>query len=169
MKNKKLNTINTTGFKTPEDYFKSFDETLFNKLNDSNHLDTIKNHGFNMPEDYFVSFDDKVLKALNTEKETKVVTLFPWEKIAYASAVAAALVLMFNTVFNTSEQLSFDTLEITTIEDYLSQEDYTSLELASLFTENELNSSNLTHTIISDDSLEDYLLENTSIEDLIIE
>ena len=51
----------------------------------------------------------------------------------------------------------------------LVEEDYTSYEFTSLLTDDELNSEAFINTDISEESLEDYLLDNTNIEDLLIE
>ena len=168
MKNNNLHNIKTLGFKTPKDYFKSFDEQLLSKLKLEEELKLEKTTGFYVPEDYFKTVDDVILKAVEAEKETKVIQLFTWKKVAYASAVAASLILMFN-IFNTSDDLTFDALETATIENYLVDEHYTNYELASLLTDEDLNSENFTNTEISESLLEDYLLDNAAIEDFIIE
>lgn len=169
MKNNNLHNIKTSGFKTPDKYFESFDEILFAKLKDEDNLEINKSTGFKVPNDYFETVDDKILKAINNKEETKVISLFSWRKVAYASAVAASLILMFNIVFNSSEKLTFDSLETASIENYLAEEDFTSYELATLLTEDELNSEAFINTNITEDSLEDYLLNNANIEDLLIE
>ena len=169
MKNNNLHNIKSSGFKTPDKYFESFDEILFAKLKDEDNLEINKSTGFKVPNDYFETVDDKILKAINNKEETKVISLFSWRKVAYASAVAASLILMFNIVFNSSEKLTFDSLETASIENYLAEEDFTSYELATLLTEDELNSEAFINTNITEDSLEDYLLNNANIEDLLIE
>ncbi|MFD1163559.1 MULTISPECIES: hypothetical protein [Hwangdonia] len=169
MKNKNLHNIKSSGFKTPDNYFESFDDELLAKLKTSNKLDGIKTTGFKVPNDYFETIDDTILNAVKNQRDTKVISLFTWKKVAYASAVAASIILMFNLVFNTSEELTFDSLETASIENYLAEEDFTSYELATLLTEEELNSEAFTNTNITEDSLEDYLLDNADIEDLLIE
>ena len=169
MKNNNLHNIKSSGFKTPNDYFESFDEKLLAKLKDNDKLDAIKSTGFKVPNDYFETVDENILNAIENTEETKVVKLFSWKKAAYVSAVAASLILMFNIIFNTKEKLTFDSLETASIENYLAEEDFTSYELASLLTEDELNSETFINTNITEDSLEDYLLNNANIEDLLVE
>lgn len=169
MKNNNLHNIKSSGFKTPNDYFESFDQKLLDKLKDEDKLNTIKTTGFKVPNDYFETVDSKILNAIDNTKETKVVALFSWKKAAYVAAVAASLILMFNIIVNTKDKLTFDSLETASIENYLAEEDFTSYELATLLTEEELNSEAFINTSISEDSLEDYLLNNTNIEDLLIE
>ena len=86
----------------------------------------------------------------------------------YASAIAAALVLMFN-IFYTSGNPSFSSLEIASIEDYIETEEYSTYELASLLNEDEFNKDNFIDTKIPEDNIEDYLLDNVDFEDIIIE
>ncbi|MCL6294394.1 hypothetical protein [Jejuia spongiicola] len=169
MKKINLHNIKTSGHKTPEKYFESFDDRLFSKLRDGNELDTIKSAGFKVPNDYFETVNDKILSKLENKNEAKVIPLFSLKKVAYVSAIAASLVLMFNVVFNTPEKVTYESLEIASIENYLVEEDFTSYEFASLLTEDELNSEVFTNTDISEESLEDYLLDNANIEDLLIE
>ena len=168
MKNKSLHSIKDTGFKAPDRYFEAFDDALLSRLNNTNQLKDIHASGFDMPKNYLDTFDQSVLDKIQ-KKDSKVVRLLPWKKMAYATAVAASVLLMFSLIFKSSDELSFETIETATIEDYIFEEDFTSLELAALFTEDELNSNDLVETTISDDSIEDYLLEHMSLEDLIIE
>jgi len=169
MKDNNLHNIKSTGFKTPENYFESFNEKLLAKLKDEDKLSTISSTGFKVPNDYFKTVDDKVLSSLANNDEPKVISLFSWKKVAFTTAVAASLILMFNIAFNPQEKLTFESLETASIENYLAEEDFISYELADLLTQEELNSEVFANTDISEDSLEDYLLENVNIEDLLIE
>ncbi|WP_034043996.1 hypothetical protein [Wocania ichthyoenteri] len=169
MKNNNLHNIKSSGFKTPGKYFESFDEILLTKLKNKDELKVSKSTGFKVPDDYFKTVDDKILSSLDNKEETKVISLFSWRKVAYASAVAASLILMFSITFNASEKLTFDSLETASIENYLVEEGFTTYELATLLTEEELSSETFINTNISEDLLEDYLLNNTNIEDLLIE
>ncbi|MEH6535719.1 MAG: hypothetical protein V7719_04955 [Psychroserpens sp.] len=165
MTQKKLDTIKTSGFKIPKDYFSQVEEQILNEVHLKDKVDT---SGFDVPESYFESFEEKIFNKIEAETETKVVSLIGWKKIIYASAIAAALVLMFN-VFFSSEKITFDSLEIASIENYIEQEDYSNYELASLLTEEELSKDNFIDNEIPENSIEDYLLEHVEIEDLIIE
>ncbi len=169
MKNNKLHNIKASGYKTPEHYFESFDDRLLDKLKENNTLNAIESTGFKVPGDYFETVNNKILSNLDNKDETKVVALFSWKKMGYASAVAASLILLFNVIFNTPEKVTYESLETASIENYLVEEDFTSYEFASLLTEEELNSEAFINTTISEESLEDYLLENANIEDLLIE
>lgn len=169
MENNNLHHIKSSGFKTPDNYFESFDEKLLNKLHSKNHLESITDSGFNVPNDYFKTLDNSIINKIKTENETKVISLFSWKKLAYASTIAASLALMFTTVFNSSKKLTFDTLKTASIENYLIEEDFTTAELSALLTDDELYSENFANTNIPESALEDYLLNNTNIEDLLID
>ena len=85
MKNKKLNSIQSAGFKIPEDYLETFDALLLNKLKNSNPIQETKNSGFKVPEHYFETFDDLLAKAMVSEKEVKVIPLLSWKKLSVSS------------------------------------------------------------------------------------
>jgi len=166
MTKRKLDNIKTSGFKTPKDYFSQVEEQI---LNDIHLKDKVSNSGFEVPDSYFESLEDTIFSKIKTESNTKVISLLSWRKLMYASAIAAAMVLMFNVYFNPSETVTFEDLQTVSIENYVEQEDFTSYELASLLTEDELNTGNFITTQLSEDSIENYLLDNATIEELITE
>ncbi|WP_028873375.1 hypothetical protein [Psychroserpens burtonensis] len=166
MKEKELYTIKTSGFKVPKDYFSQVEEQILSEVQLKSTVDV---SGFDVPDSYFESLENKIFLKLEEEQDVKVIPLFSWKKVMYVSAIAACLVLMFNVFYNASETITFDSLETASIENYLEQEDYTSYELASLLTEDELNINNFTDTEISEESLEDYLFDQSNIEDLILQ
>lgn len=163
MKNRKLEYIKTSGFKTPEGYFSKVEEHILNEVTLKGKVDE---SGFKVPNHYFDTLDQSILKRL--EKDTPIINLISNRTWYYVAGIAATLVLMFN-VFYASETLTINDLETASIENYLEEGDYTSYELAALLTEEELNSFNLINSEISETSIEDYLLEHATIEELIIE
>jgi hypothetical protein len=166
MTKKKLDTINTSGFKTPKDYFSQVEEQI---LNEVHLMDQVKDSGFEIPEAYFDTLESNVLHNIASENDTKVIALINWKNVIYTSAIAACLILMFNVIFSASEPVTFENLETVSIETYLEQEDYTGYELASLLTEEELSKDIFIDDEIPQDTLEDYLLDHLEIEDLILE
>jgi len=128
--------------------------------------DKIEDTGFKVPDNYFESLDDNIFDKV--AHKPKVISLFTRRNLFYASSIAAALVLMFSIYINKND-LSFDNLEIASIENYLYDEDIDTYEIASLLTEEELITDNFIESEISEDLIEDYLIENATIEDLIIE
>ena len=171
MTKKTLDSIkNESGFKTPEDYFSKVEEQI---LNEVHLMEKVDQPGFEVPESYFDDLENKVLDKTISKQDTKVVSLLPWKKVMYISAAAAVLILIFNAIFNISEggidSINFDTLEMASIETYLEEQDYSSQELASLLTDEELSSDKFIDNEISEETIEDYLLDHVEIEDLIIE
>lgn len=50
MKHKKLEHIKSAGFKTPHNYFESFDAKLKKRLSENKPLDNIETSGFKVPD-----------------------------------------------------------------------------------------------------------------------
>lgn len=166
MEKKKLHHIKSTGFKTPDNYFESFDAKLKERLTEKELIKDIDTSGFKIPENYFDTLDDKILSQI--EEGKPVISLKSRRTFYYIAGIAASLVLMFNVLF-TSETLTINDIETASIEDYLEEEDFTSYELAALLTEDELNENNFIEYQIPESTIEDYLLDNVTIEELIIE
>lgn len=168
MNSNNLHNIKRTGFKTPDAYFESFDEMLLNQLKVDDHLKRKNDAGFKVPNGYFESFDATVLKQLQKE-EPKVISLPLWKKVAFVSGIAASLAILL-TVFNTTtENVTFESLETASIENYIYDENINTYDIASLLNEDDLVIENFIMTPISDESLETYLLDNTTIENLMFE
>lgn len=166
MKNNQLHTKRESGFKVPENYFSGLDQQI---------LDAVKlkekasSHGFKIPKAYFETFDERLISELSEQKETKVISLLSWKKTLSIAAVAACLIFMFNLFLKPSETLDFESLELTSIESYLEDSDYSSYELATVLFDENLLKDNFIDNAIEKEQLEDYLLETTDLEDLIIE
>ena len=167
MNNNKLHTVKTSGFKTPDNYFNEIEDVICNVAKLS---DTIKQPGFTTPDNYFESLESKITTAITKEEEPKVIPLFSWQKVMAVSAVAAVVLLMFNlSSTSTTNSLGFSDIETVSIENYISEEDFTTEDFSALINENELSYSNFTENSLTDASIEEYLIENASIEDLIID
>lgn len=166
MKKSKLHTIQETGFKAPDSYFDSFDERLFKKLEVQQDMTALKNPGYKVPENYFDSFDSKLQARLKNEHQPKVRTLLSWRNTAYFSG-AAALVLMFAIFFQSENNLSINQVETASIENYLNEENLNVYDIASFLNADDIELDDFVANTFTDESLENYLLNNTSIEDLI--
>lgn len=162
MKIQKLHTTKKTGFKVPKDYFYGLEDSIINQAKLS---EIIKSSGFKTPPVYFDSLEDKILA--KTKQEPKLIYLFTKQNLMYAASIAAVLILMLNVFWYNSNSTS--TIELAEIELYLLQQDISEYELASLLTENDLITNNFIDSYISEESIEAYLLENATIEDLISE
>ena len=163
---KELNNIKKTGFNAPKEYFNGLEDKIMNNINLNNHLKNEKSTGFTMPNGYLNFLEDAVLN--NVKKEPKVITLFSKQSLIYISGVAAAILIMFNVFWNTTET-SIETIDPELVENYFIDEGIDTYEIAALFTEEELTTINtdIFDQTFNDDSLEDYLLENANIEDII--
>ena len=168
MKNKKLNSIQSAGFKIPEDYLETFDDLLLNKLKNTNPIQKTKNSGFKVPEQYFESFDDRLAKALDSEKEVKVIPLLSWKKLAYISGLAASIILMVGLFNNYNSTPDFGDLETVIIENYIVDEDFSNEDIGSLLSD-DLTLNNFMDSHLIDSNLEDYILNNASVEDYLKE
>ncbi|HEX9826007.1 MAG TPA: hypothetical protein VGA80_05365 [Flavobacteriaceae bacterium] len=168
MKTKKLHHIKSSGFKVPDTYLDSFEESLLNRLKENNPLENLQNPGFKVPNQYFETFDEKIIEIVSSEKEVKVIPLMSWKKMAYVSGIAASIILMVGLFNNNSEKLTFGDLDISLIEDYIVGEDFTNENMASLVTE-DLTLDNFMDSHLIDSNLEDYILNNSSAEDYLNE
>lgn len=165
MSTNKLHNIKETGFKVPKDYFESFEDAFLNEIKLK---EITTDSGFQVPDNYFDSLEDKITSAVNQEKDIKVIKLVTWRKAAYAAAIAASLVLMFNIYFNQKSPVTIDTIETASIENYILNEELETTEIASLFIEDDLSDVQLIHDGFSSESIENYIFDNVEIEDIII-
>lgn len=167
----KLKYGNKNPFKTTANYFENFENSILDIL-DNKKNQSLKNT-LKVPENYFENFEQKVLSKLQSttiKRETKVISLHPKIiKISATIAVAAslAMVFIFNPFQKQSNELSFDSLVISEIENWIDQ-DYLELDayhIASVYTETKLNSS-LLSSKVNEDQLEEFL-SNKNIEELL--
>ncbi|NJN28883.1 MAG: hypothetical protein HC819_24405, partial [Cyclobacteriaceae bacterium] len=61
----KLHNIKETGFKVPDNYFESLEETI---LNDVKLKEKIAHSGFKTPDNYFESVEETIAQGLKQEK-----------------------------------------------------------------------------------------------------
>lgn len=168
MKKDKLHTIKFTGFKTPEDYFESFDAKLQKRLAKNETIEGIKSHGYSIPKDYFETFDSRVLDQLIQTDDKPVIALKPRRRLYYITGIAASFALLFSLVFNQKNKLNINTIDTVSIETYLSQEEYSNDELASLFKTNEISETDFIDVNISEDTINEYF-ESADTEDFILD
>lgn len=157
------------GFKIPEDYFDSFEESLFSKISEE---DLPKNSGFKVPESYFSDLEGQLVQKIrSTQSKSKVISIFSKRSLAIV-AVAASVVLLINLVNRSSTNLdNFDTLDVTSISSYLEEAnvEINSYDIGAMLTEEDLINSTIDFQIILDDSIEEYLLETITENALLIE
>lgn len=154
------------GMKVPEDYFDNFEERLFIRLAEEELPDA---PGFSVPDGYFDTLDEKVMANLPPEGKGKVIPFYRRRAFSYMAGAAACAVLVFSLL--TKGPGENMTLEIADIEAYLDAGgiDYNSYDVAQLLNEDDLESIPLENEFLSEESLEEYLLENLDDTNLLIE
>ena len=110
MKNKDLHNIKSSGFKTPDNYFESFDDRLFDRLQDEKKIEDIEQSGFSIPDQYFEKVESQILEKLDPPKVVPIFTLNTRRSLYYAVVIAASLILMFAIFLNenSNDEISAD-------------------------------------------------------------
>ncbi|WP_151105841.1 hypothetical protein [Flavobacterium luteum] len=122
--------------------------------------------GFKVPENYFDDFSAKVLKQL-PENEPKIITLFTRKK-TWLYAVAAIIIIALSIPIYTTILTQESTLDKTTIENYLTNQDAISDdELVNLLDEDDIQKMKINFNI-EDKAIEDLLSTNSNLEEYII-
>ena len=163
-----LNNIKKTGFKTPNNYFDGVEDNIMNAIQQESSFNLSKETGFTTPNNYFETIEDAVINKLNKKDNSKVIKLFNRRNLIYVSSIAAAILLLFNlSIFD--KEVTFDSLDTQTVENYIISEGIDSYELAALLTEDEFSEVDFLEETIAAETLENYLLDNLELEELIIE
>jgi len=166
--NDNLNKIKSTGFKIPDDYFESFEESILSKLNGESKLSAVKTSGFKKPDNYFITLEESIVQKLSQKKETKIIKLNSKRTLLYVSGIAAAILLLFNlSIFDNKP--SFDDLETETVENYIFDENINSYDIAALLSDEQIEKIIIKDHSLNEDNIEEYLLDNADIEALMIE
>jgi len=163
-----LKNIKKIGFKTPDNYFDTLEDQIVTSLNLDESLGNVKEAGFEMPKDYLDSVEDKVFKSLEIEERLKLVSLFSKRNLMYVSGIAATLLIFFSIFINSRTETN-ESIGMEYVENYIIAEDIDSYEIAALLSDDNLTEDIFIESDIMDGSLETYILENTTIEDLLIE
>ncbi|GAA4242630.1 MULTISPECIES: hypothetical protein [Winogradskyella] len=167
MKEERIHNIKDSGFKTPDHYFESLDNQIFERLNEKEIISGSKTPGFTVPNDYFNSVETKILEELKTTTKKPVITLKSRNTFYYIAGIAASFVLLFSLVFN-KDRISFENIDTALIENYLYYEEYTNDDFASLFKTSDISETDFIDINISEETLNQYF-ENIEPEDLIFE
>ncbi|HZW62787.1 MAG TPA: hypothetical protein VFF15_03985 [Flavobacteriaceae bacterium] len=151
-----------SGFQVPKDYFSSLEDNVLTKITLTQFP---KKSGFTTPEDYFSTINSKDFIIKNNSKP-KVIKLANWKTISIATAVAAMLLVFFG-LKNQMNPITIENVETVQLENYIFNTPFDIEELATMLEEDTFLTDNFSSFNV--DNLEDYLLENTSIENLISE
>jgi hypothetical protein len=163
-----LNHIKNTGFITPDNYFDAVEDNIINTIKQENSLNLSKETGFKTPNNYFNTIEEAIINKIETKNTPKVIPLFSKKNLLYALSVSAAVLLLFNlSIFD--KEVSFDSLDLQTVENYIIDEGIDYYELAALLSENDFLGVDFLQENITDEALENYLLNNIDIEEIIIE
>lgn len=164
MKKDKLHNIKSSGFKTPDNYFESFEDRFFESLNDNKAIDGIDETGFTVPEGYFDAIDDKILNKL---EDKPVVKLNTRKTFYYIAGIAASLLMLF-AIFTNSSGTTKE-LSVEMVQTYFENSNLDSYELAQLLVNADILEEDFTviETEFNEENLESYLLENTDIETIL--
>lgn len=164
MKNNKLHNIKNTGFKTPDDYFNSFEDKLMQQLRASEGLEDVNTPGFTVPKTYFDTVENDILNKLNN-KSTPVIQLTSRRPLYYIAGIAASLLLLLAIFINKTNE------EVTTemVESYFENSDLDSYELAELLVETNIleDDFTITESQYNEAFLETYLLDNADLESIL--
>lgn len=104
-----------SGFKVPEDYFSSLENSLVNKIKSKSFTEK---SGFKTPDDYFTNFD---IKTPSKEKSAKVIQLRDWSKWVVAASIVAFAVIgaLYIDKISPNQNIQFSDLDNDMIERYL--------------------------------------------------
>ena len=161
MKNKRKHI----GFKVPKDYFETFDDSLFSKLEDSN---SNNKTGFAVPDNYFENVEDAILNKIEAEDSIPVISLFNKKTLLFVASIAACIVLVFSIFKN--NDVSVNDIATTEIENYLeTNQTISETELLSLLNNEDINQLIKETNTIANQQIEDYLLDNLNDTSLLTE
>lgn len=165
MKHNKLHLNKSTGHKIPDGYFDKVEEALWDQTKLSSQIDV---HGFDVPTNYFDTFDAKVLRKLSIEKAStpKTLPFWTWKTSLYITGIAASILVLLGIFINSKNNIDFNDLETVSIENYLSEEDFSVQDLAVLNSEDYVLFEGFDDSEIPDSTIENYLLEHSSLDDL---
>lgn len=188
--NKKL------GFKTPNDYFESLEDSLFSRLKEEKI--EVKNTGFGIPKDYLDEFESKFFnkielqkletgyttsdnyfeniediilnKTINQKPSPKVISIFsniPYQKIASIAAIFIISLVGLKMFYK--PELTLEKVDFESIEEYVTTEDLNlnEYELADLYEVSNEELEQLSNENIDNNQLYDYLSDEIVPEDYI--
>ncbi|AXT19653.1 hypothetical protein D7030_09690 [Flavobacteriaceae bacterium AU392] len=162
-----LNHIKHSGYKVPKDYFDTLDDSIMNSVTSNKFK--VESSGFSTPTDYFDTLEETIMNTVsNNKKETKVIPLFNKKSLIYISSIAAAA-LIFISIYISKETVTFDSIEMELVENYLYTESISSEDLLSLLSDDSLIEDDFIQNNLNDDSLENFILDDDTIDDFLID
>ena len=165
MKRNNLKDTQDSGFKVPKGYFDSFENAIMSHVSLK---EQVSDSGFAVPEGYFDAVEETILNKVSQKESKKVISLVNRKSIVYITSIAATLVLLF-TIINRNPDVDINSIETASIESYLSNEDFDTDELASLFSDTEFLDDSFNIISFSEEAIENYVNDNLELNDLYIE
>lgn len=158
----------THGFKVPEDYFQHLENDVFLKIDEER---LPKETGFTSPEGYFKELEDRIMANVAQKNlEVKVVPIFNRKRITYGLSIAASLAMILTFVFQDRSVTSIDDIQISSIQQFLEEDvDWNSYDLAAVVTEEDFSDLDFDNELISEENIEDYLLDSIDEISILIE
>ncbi|MBT8263573.1 MAG: hypothetical protein KJO05_12170 [Bacteroidia bacterium] len=159
---------NISGLQPPEGYFENFEDRMMLKVMEDS---LPKSNGFKVPEDYFGQFEGRMIDAISETDAPKVVSLFRKQAFWYAAAIAASLALIVSLYNGFGSELSIEDLSASAVEEYIDEGGMgiDSYDVIALLEEEDINELTIPSDEISEESLENYLIENIDETSLLIE
>lgn len=149
-------------FKTPEGYFEDLSGKLMGRIFTEDKAIS-EDDGFIVPEGYFEGLHKNIRQKLDT-KEPKIILLHPFKKYLYAAASIAAIVLVVFTLNRkTSQEISFDDITNSDIENYFAENglDFSTYEIAQVVPVDELEIADILSNGFKEDIILNYIDNNT--------
>lgn len=170
MKENKLPYNHTNPFKVPEDYFRTLEDRVMNKVasletadKDLSLLEDKVDAGFKVPENYFAGFEERLMSKIDTKpRYPKVVSLLNRESFYYVAGTAAVFVALITTLFtNPAQPVGFEDLDVVTIEGYLHETlELSNTDVTRYFNEDEFSFAPSGHADVDQEAVIEYLREN---------
>jgi hypothetical protein len=157
-------TGKNSGFSTPVDYFNNLEDAIHGKLSEDSFA---KKAAFNVPDYYFNKLEDNILSKV-IEKKTKVISFKEkvLKMIPYAAAASIILFIGLNSfVFNSSEELTIDSLSDNDVAYWLDANTLNANDVTLLLQEEILEENDFSFATIKDENIEDYInsIDNTDL------
>ncbi len=152
-----------TGFSAPTNYFDNLQDSIQAKIAEESFS---KKSAFKVPENYFDDLENNILGRISSEeKETKVISFKErvFKLIPIAAAASIILFIGLNSfVFNTSDELTLDSLSNNDIEYWLDTNTFHSTDITTIYEDEILEENEFLFNELKDESIEDYI---NSIDD----
>lgn len=157
------------GMNTPEGYFDNFEDRMLIRVMEEDFPDKA---GFAVPDTYFTEAEDRILAATSNTENTGVVSIFRKRTLLYAASIAACAVLVV-TIFSKSSanEISADDLSVEAVEAYINNSGAAidAYDVMAMLDEETLEAITIPSEILSEENLEDYIIENIDETSLLIE